>query len=1407
MIDLQHILLPYIPRPLLQHIHAHPHIPTAPHTAAFPAAVLFADVSGFTPLTERLSRQGSRGAEELTALMNGYFERMITLLTIVQGDVIKFGGDALFVLFTTREEPLDVAVRRAQYAANALQEAMAEFHTLTSSAGPVALSMKIAIGAGEVLSFNIGGIADRWEYVIAGDPLQQVAEAEKQAKPGDIVLSPAAQALLDRPPAPRPRPLPAQTDVLVPDLMQIAPVLRCYTPRTVQAALQAESHTWLGALRPMSVIFLKVAGLDYAAPAVPARLQTLLRAVQTTVYRYEGIIARVAVDDKGTTLLILFGAPPFAHEDDAPRAVCCALELQEQTGAGSLRRLGLKFAIGITTGRVFAGPVGSPTRREYTVMGDTVNLAARLMSKAAGDGILCDTATYQQSRSQVLFETLEPVELKGKSTPVPIFRPLRDHGAQGQADLFQGSTPATALAGRQAEVAQIGTLLDQLAAGTGHVLIIEGEAGIGKSRLLRELVRLARARNLTGLIGEGNGIEQQTAYRAWRDIFTRYFELDTLPDRATQQEQVRRIVQQVAPDHSERLPLLNDLLPLEFPANALTNSLDPALRQQNLLLLLQALLRNRANVRPLILVLEDAHWLDSLSWELVVQLARQFLVSEMPLLLLLVTRPLDEQPLARGHAATLRALEKTTVLRLAALQPEETLHLLTARLNLDAAGIPPELADLVHQHAGGNPFFAEELIAALREQGSIDVVPDPTAPYGLRCIFHGDPGQALQELPTSVQQLVLARLDRLPADQQITLKVAAVIGRIFGYLLLRDLLQEHRPLGDERLQRYLEDLVSREITLLHHPVPDLAHMFKHVITQEATYQALLFEQRRTLHRAVAEWYETRFAAARAYGAEEPQSSALSPYYELLAYHYRHAEDDAKEREYAWLAGEQAAARYANTEAIQYLTRALELTPPDDTAGHYALRLAREQVYDRIGEREPQARDLHVLGTLATYLDNPAWQTEVALRWANYYIVTSDYPAAIEAAQRAVARQQAAPEPRLVATAYLRWGMALRYMADYPAAQRQLEAALALARQHALSQLEADILRQLGAITFFYGDYTTAHRFDKQALLIFQEIGNLRGEADALDALGSDMCEAGYRQQAIVYYEEALSIYKIIGDQYGMCMNLGNFGQIYRELCDYGRATDAYTQGLEICRAIGDTRTEGWFLSGLGWVLLDQGEYTGSFRTFEQAISICRGVAAHMDEIWALSGLVLLFTLRGDHLTASENIQQVLHMALESGERSREGDARLFMGHALAGLGEHKQSLNAYQQAVTIWKDINVENRATEARAGIARVHLAQGHLTPALTEVELILAYLQQNPTLAGTDEPLRVYLTGYQVLQACADPRARTVLQTAVTLLHERAATINDEGLRQSYLEHVAVHRTLLEAWAAVSGEQSAAP
>ncbi len=1420
MNDRQSSLLSYIPRPLLRQIYAHPHLPTTPQIEAFPAAILFADVSGFTPLTERLAQQGPRGAEELTSLMNGYFERMITLLTIVQGEVVKFGGDALFALFMVHNEPLEQAVYRTQYAAHILQEAMTEFHTLTSSVGPVQLSMKISIGAGEVLALHIGGIADRWEYVIAGDPLRQVALAEQQATPGAVILSPEATALLKRPLAPiRWRAAPPATGLL-PDLTEITPTLRCYLPRTVQAALAAGGDTWLGALRPMSVMFLKVVGLDDPTPTVLAPLHDVLRMIQTTVYLYEGIIARMAVDDKGTTLLILFGAPPFAHEDDALRAVRGALDLQAQISGAAWAESGLKLAIGVTTGRVFAGPVGSQTRREYTVMGDTVNLAARLMSKAGGGGTLCDTTTYQHTRRQVDFVVLPVVALKGKQQPVPIFQPQQVlQQRRGQATYAEHIDGIGSLAGRQSEVAQIAALLERLQASSasganrerrvGQVLLIEGEAGIGKSRLVQELRHMARAQNLTKLIGTGDSIEQQRAYRAWREVFQRYFDCapdyddhaaNAQSDQAARQTQVQRIVQEVAPEHSERLPLLNDLLGLQFPANDLTATLDPALRQQNLLLLLQTLLCNRARQQSLIVVLDDAHWLDSLSWQLVVQLARQLLVADLPLLLVLALRPLDDQPLAAQHVATLRSLAATSVIRLSALQPAETTQLLAARLNLEAHTLPPELAELIHEHAGGNPFFAEELITTLREQGRIHVLPDPTAPAARHASFAGDMAQIIRALPTNVQQLVLARIDRLPPDLQLTLKVAAVIGQIFGYVLLHDLLQQYRPVADARLQHYLEDLISRELTLLHHPDPDLAHRFKHAISREATYQSLLFEQRRMLHRAIAGWYEAHYTEARVCGETEVRttdvrSSAvapLSPYYALLAHHYHYAEDVAQERHYAWLAGEQAAAQYANAEALHYLSRALELTPADDAAGNYALRLAREPVYDRLGERELQARDLTALSALATFVEHATWQAEVALRWASYHIATSDYPAAIAAAQQALHQAHNLALPLIQAESMYLLGTAMFRQGDYAPARDWGTQALALYRTLNAAQGEAKTLIHLANILDDQGEYALATTYYQQALTLQRERNDRVGESMVLFNLA-----VHYRNQddfngAAASYEQALQLCRTTGHQEYIGVVLCHLGTLYVDRGEYTAALAVLIQALEHSRMISDQYNESLALDGLGLLHHYLGDYDRAASYYKQALDICHSIGYQPGVQRMLGLLGMLAYHRGDLARATELLQQAFEQGTEESRRYEVGSLLIYLGHVRAEQGQLAAAADAYGQALTLLRAMCQHNQATEALAGLARVALMEGSPPAALPQVEEILHHLQEQPQLPGTDEPLRVYLTCYQFLQAINDARAPDILQAASTILQARAASIDDERLRRSFLENVAVHRAL---------------
>jgi len=1340
MVSLLRILAAYVPPGIVRVTlrEAQPSPPTEATADRFPAAILFADVSGFTPLTEALAQKGAKGPEELTRLLNGYFGRMIALVEAQGGEVVKFSGDAVTVVFPAVEEKLSIATRRARQAAESMQEAMSEFATLETIAGPVALGMKIGIGAGEILAARVGGVRDRWEYVIAGDPLRQVAQAEHQAERGEIVLSPEAEAII-APHAIAPRSLPQPDWERVQNPTAVEEALRVYVPDVVITWLGKELQEWLAVLYPMSVLFIGVAGIDYTQTDAVERLDAFLRATQEIIHRYEGSINKLAVDDKGTIAIALLGAPPYAHEDNPERALRCALDLQTMAKAQ-----GLELAIGVTTGHVFAGPVGSETRREYTVMGDTVNLAARLMGVAGAGQIRCDYETYRRTRHRLAFDLLPSIRVKGKAGLIRLYRPT---GETGKIE----EEVSGALVGRQAEAAQFAACLDEVQAGRDRILFIEGEAGIGKSRLVEELVRQMRERGIAGLLGAGRSIEQQTPYRAWRDIFNSYFDLDDTDNLGERRRRVQTHVLDVAPDLVERLPLLDDVLNLGLPENKLTASLDTQLRHESLVSLLLELLRAWAVERPLVLVLEDAQWLDTLSWDLMLQTARALTVTRTPLLLVVVMRPLEGE-VTRVELQTLASMDRVERLLLESMSPEETLTLAAAKLDLAANELPEQVAELVRTRAGGNPFFAEELVYALRDNKLITL---KTETGKTRCVVSGDLDQAVQKLPDTIQGIVLSRIDRLPPEEQLTLKVAAVIGRTFAYTPLRDTLGEHMEISHRLLKGHLDDLIELELTPLEAPEPELTYIFKHIIIREVAYETLLFAQRRQLHRTVAEWYEQTFGDGAELPTEEAESP-LTPYYPLLVYHWHQAEDQERERYYARLAGKWAAAQYANVEAVGYFSRALELTPETDLAARYALLLAREAVNDLRGEREAQAQDLTILVTLTEEMKDKRRKAGVALRQANYAEVISDYSAALIAVQEAVEQAALAQDVEIETEAYIAWGKVLWRQGQYDAARTPLERALTMARSSHNRYGEAQSLDNLADIYLYQGNYPAAQERYQQTLEIYRAEGYRQGEADSLNMLGVIQDELGAYPAARDYYEQTLSIHRTIGDRRGQTMVLSNLGVVYCDLGDYVTARDYHQQALELRLAIGDRWGEAVSLVNLGLV------YHGL----------------------------------ENNQAAKKHCEQALTIQREIGDQRGQGYSLTYLGHALTGLGELEAAAKAYDEAMRLRRELGQHGLAIDDLAGLARTRLAQDDFGQALEQVEEILAWIEANGT-EGIEYPLQVYLTSYHVLSATAHTeRAQTILSTARTTLLKQADSIHNSDLRRKFLENVKTHREIMAAW-----------
>ncbi|MCB0196360.1 MAG: AAA family ATPase, partial [Anaerolineae bacterium] len=874
------------------------------------------------------------------------------------GDVVKFAGDALIALFpafdgtgATHASHLPKVIRLAAQCSLTAQQHLNNYKAAES----IHLSLKLAIGAGEVMTMHLGGVFDRWEFLVTGPPLTQVGQVEVCAQPGDIVVSPevwqhlspvaAGTALEEVAGAMRLiglRQLLSPTPFDVPYLAEETDeALRRYIPGAIRARLKAKQSGWIAELRRVTVLFVNLPDLNYAGDVEQA--QQIMRALQNDLYHYEGSVNKLSVDDKGVTLIAALGLPPFAHEDDADRGVQAALAMRR-----TLRAHGLRSGIGVTTGRAFCGSVGYDRRREYTMIGDVVNLSARLMQASLKQGIdndiLCDGVTYRATRASAAlelmlgvdlddsggvgdvnyFEELPPLSLKGKSQPIPVYRPIDEQTTTVGVDNF-----FTEMVGRNAErkllVEKLRAVLQD---DVGSILLIEGEAGIGKSRLVEYLVTQTKTLALNYLIGAGNAIERTTPYHAWRPVFKQLFNLDSALDPQVKRRQVlarleagydsvRDQLQQLikasdpddmlaetavaaeAPSWAQLAPLLDPVLPLDWPDSELTAQMTGKVRADNtyelLTLLLQQVAHNgNAIEAPYVFIVEDCHWLDSASWQLALLAAQRV----SPMVLALVTRPLTE-PVPSEYERIVQ-LPHTIRLVLDTLPHEDIIALLCHRLQVER--LPPELTELISDKAQGNPFYSEELLYALRDTGTIK------SENGI-CEIVGDLDET--RLPDTVQGVITSRIDRLSPAEQLTLKVASVIGRTFEYKILRDVHPIEADKGD--LTRQLVALEDLDITLLETPTPEPAYTFKHIITQEVAYDLMLYAHRQELHRAIALWCE------QTYSAED-----LQPMYEILAHHWYRADDAQRAIGYLEKAGDDALHDYANAEAVRFFSRAIRL---------------------------------------------------------------------------------------------------------------------------------------------------------------------------------------------------------------------------------------------------------------------------------------------------------------------------------------------------------------------------------------------------------------------------------------------------------------------------------------------------
>lgn len=690
----------YVPVHILRRLAHDPRPISEPSVERLDAAVLFADISGFSALTERLASQGAAGAEEITKHLNAYFGRLIDVVLNAGGDVVKFAGDALVAIWRA-EDDLPAATQLAAQACLAIQQ---QLHNLEVGEG-VRMSVRLCLESGPVAVMQLGGLLDRWESLLAGAPFEAIGTNKPNTQPGETVISratweliaatcagePSADAMRLTGVKERVRPVPLTYD---PPGEEAAVALRAMIPGVVLSRVGAGQGEWLGELRRVSVLFVALPGgdaLDW--------MQRVVSGIQRAVYKFGGSINKISVDEKGATLVAAFGLPPMSHEDDPGRALKAGLGM-----ANGLRSLGITPRIGVATGQVFCGTVGNNRRSEYTMIGKVVNTAARLM-EAAEDEVLGCAQTFRGAERELGFGEPRTLDLRGMKESIQVYKPTGERlvTLRHQVELVGRATEQQLLSER---------LQSLVRTRTSGTIVVRGEAGIGKSRFLQEVIQSARSFGVHVFLGAGQAVEQNTPYHAWRPVFIQMFKLQAAmaPD-----ARAAYILQQLDGDEelARLAPLLNVVLPIDLDDNEFTEKMSGEVRAYNTHKLLASLLLRSANDSPVMVVIEDAHWFDSASWAVV----RQVIRDVPPVMVFLATRPMPE-PFPPEYEEIL-GQEDTDSIKLAGLTRADTSTLIRQRL--EVLRLPEEVGRLVHDRTAGNPLFSEELAYLLRDTGRIIV--------------------------------------------------------------------------------------------------------------------------------------------------------------------------------------------------------------------------------------------------------------------------------------------------------------------------------------------------------------------------------------------------------------------------------------------------------------------------------------------------------------------------------------------------------------------------------------------------------------------------------------------------------------------------------------------------------------
>jgi len=1061
--------------------------------------------------------------------------------------------------------------------------------------------------------------------------------------------------------------------------------LQSYVPKQLADKMRAAGQIE-GERRQVTVVFADISGFTALSERLDAEdvaslVNECLKELVLAVYQYEGMVDKFV----GDSIMAVFGAP-VALEDDAEHALRASLAMRERLQAFNRRwvhKLGqpVDLHIGVNTGIAIAGNVGSDLRMSYTVVGDTVNVAARLQDAARAGQVFVSRTTYRLTRGAFTFQAMDPIQVKGKREALPVYelrqakvRPEKARGVEGLA---------SPLVGRERERRALVACLEELTRGNGRIVMLLGDAGIGKSRLIAE-VRQREGRDLTWLEGRCFAFSRALSYGPFLDLLRRYAGIADEDSEAEARASLRDRVQDLLPGEADAYPILAQLLSMRLEpaeAAALSGMAGEAYRAR-LFAILESLLARLAARRPAVVVLEDLHWADQSSLELAAHLFS--VATRAPLTVVALGRPRQEWS---GNWEKLApALEgcgdRYVELSLPPLSGESSAELMRALLQ--GSPLPARLHEAILAKAEGNPFFVEEVLRSLIERGALVRQGAEWKVTGLV--------ETIQ-VPDTLQGVLLARLDRLPEETKRVIQKAAVIGRVFLYRVL-----DHMARGEADLETQIMLLEDVEMVRERRRLPEIEYIFQHALTQDVAYQTLLTPSRTVLHQKVGEAFEEIFA------------ERVEEFIGLLAYHYFRGEAWEKALHYSARAGDAAVDLYAYAEAREHYRRALEALTrlPDDAAR----RRQRVDVSVRLVNASLQAespeKNLALLAeaeATAQSLDDPARLARVQLWIGRAHYLAGRLREAIGYFQKVLAVAPQFNDPELLALPGAVIGRVLFIQGQFAKALHLLDQAVPLLEtlRNRHEALFARIYRAGSRACL--GDFPAGLAELTGLLTMAQASRNQNAETMVHTALAIIRLIAGRYGDAIENAQEALAVAEQSGDAMFCYSSNAFIAWGLTGLGDAGGALRHWAAAREAAKPLGGRLLLGeWLAAVESETLLESGDVPAALQRGREALAIAQAAGSAIAEALAerAIGRALAACPPPQHTEAEAHLARSVSLLEGIGATYDLARSVLALGEARHACGNPAGAAEPLERAAKLAAGCGLEREEAAARSLLVR---------------------------------------------------------------------------------------------------------